>query len=64
MTKLIFAAVVLVIGIIVSRSFKAKEKKSLFRKAAMIQVSITFTVPSAVGLSFGLTGLAGMIAVP
>lgn len=41
----------------------SKEKNFLFRKAARIQVSITFTVPSALGLSFGLNGLAGMIAV-
>ena len=54
MTKLIFAAVVLVIGIIVSRSFKAKEKKSL--------ASLILTL--AILLSAGSVALACFQTVP
>lgn len=42
----------------------SNEKNWRFLRAAMIQVSITRTVPSAFGLSLGLTGRAGMTALP
>jgi len=42
---------------------EARLKNFSFRRAAMIHVEMIPTVPSALGLSFGLRTRAGMIAV-
>ncbi len=49
---------------LIARFISAKEKNCSSRSAAMIQVDIFPTIPSAFGLSLGVRTRAGMIATP